>query len=263
MSTDAIADWDVDRIRRETFVEGVETHTTLPSTNDRGLQLAADPQTEIPSLIVTEEQTVGRGRGNKTWWSSPGSLTFSLLLELTPERLPAARWPEVSLTVGSSICHALAANLPGEDVRLKWPNDVYLRGVKVCGVLVEIPPHTSGRMVVGVGLNVANSITLAPPELRQTAIALCDVGGVTSRLDVLIDILNELERQLTLLSEDAELVRSYWRRFDFLIGRSITLSDGIVDQTGTCVGIDDDGALLLRTEAGTRRCYGGVVATIH
>jgi BirA family transcriptional regulator, biotin operon repressor / biotin---[acetyl-CoA-carboxylase] ligase len=251
--------WDVERIIAQTCVAAVEIHASLPSTNDRALQLAAETGTPLPHLVLADQQTRGRGRGQNTWWAASGSLTFSVLLQLDANRLPVARWPEVSLTVGSSICAAVNSLLPGEDVGLKWPNDVYLRGAKLSGILVEIPPHSERRMVIGVGLNVANSAAGAPADLRQRTIALCDVGGPTSRQDVLISVLREFEQQLSLLADDPEAVRSQWRRFDLLIGRSVTIAEGAGEFSGTANGIDDDGALLVRTEGGTRRCYGGVV----
>lgn len=259
MAIESPADWNNDRIVAETFVRDVEVHESLPSTNDHALQLATDDAIATPRLIIAEKQTKGRGRGANIWWSSAGSLTFSLLLNVDPQRLPTSRWPEMSLTVGTSICSAVAQLLPGEDVRLKWPNDVFLRGRKLSGVLVEIPPRTSGRIVIGIGINVNNSIQNAPEELRETAIALCDANAEVSRQDVLISSLQEFDRQLGLLIDQPDAVRRLWRKFDLLTGRSVTISDGLTDATGTCTGIDDDGALLLRNEVGTRRCYGGVV----
>lgn len=261
MSTEPVHGWDVELIVETTLVAAVDVHPSLPSTNDLGLQLAIRDNISLPLLVLANEQTRGRGRGQNSWWSSAGALTFSLLAEFDAQTLPTSRWPEMSLTVGSSICAALRGLLPGEDVRLKWPNDVYVGGAKACGVLVEIPQQSTGRVVIGVGVNVANSVSSAPVELQETAVALCDVGGPTCRQTVLLAILQELESQLTLLVDDPETVRSCWRRDDLLIGRSVTLGDGIAEVSGTAVGIDDDGALLLRTEAGTRRCYGGVVQT--
>lgn len=259
MSCETPAHWNVERILASTCVAAVEVHETLASTNDRALQLAQEDQLALPHLVLTDQQTRGRGRGQNSWWASSGSLTFSLLLELDATRLPVSRWPEVSLTVGSSICAAVHSLLPGEEVGLKWPNDVYLRGAKLAGVLVEIPSRISGRVVIGVGLNVANSVAAGPMELRRRAIALCDVVVPPSREDVLIKVLQELETQLELLSRHPQTVHDCWRQFDLLIGRSVTIVEGSGHLCGTAVGIDDDGALLVRSEAGTRRCYGGVV----
>jgi BirA family biotin operon repressor/biotin-[acetyl-CoA-carboxylase] ligase len=249
-----------ERVLTETFVRTMELHETLASTNDRGVQLAGHPQLAAPCLMVAERQTAGRGRGANRWWSAEGALTFSLVLPLDVHRLPVSRWPELSLTVGTSVCAAVRPFVPSADVRLKWPNDVYLNGRKVSGILVEVPACAQGKIVVGVGLNVNNSIQSAPHELQSKAIAMCDAAGETLvRLDVLIAILQAFEQQLRLLVHSPEDARRRWRQDNLLLGRSVTVGNELGVVTGTCEGIDDDGALLLRTGAGPQRIYGGVV----
>ena len=278
MSLDAPSAYDADRLKAETFVAHVEIHEELASTNDRALELATDSDLPLPGLVVAHRQVQGRGRGSNVWWSSTGALTCSLLLELPADQLPTSRWPEMSLTVGSSVCAALSRRFPGEDVRLKWPNDVYLRGAKLCGILIEVAhvagqverPHTGtrrspderrpARIVIGVGLNVNNSIQQAPEEIRSRAVALCDVGGPQRIEDVLVDVLREFAEQLNGLRRDPASIRAIWRRFDLLSGRTVSIDESSQNRvTGTCLGIDDDGALLLQTDSGPRRCYAGVV----
>ena len=249
-----------ERTIRETFVQTFESHDEIGSTNTRALELTGTNEVAQPCLIIADRQTAGRGRGANRWWSSPGALTFSLLMRLDVDRLPMSRWPELSLTVGSAICVAVAGKIPQADVRLKWPNDVFLNNRKVCGILVEVPPSSSGDVVIGIGLNVNNSIESAPEELRQTAISMCDATNDNIEIcDVLISVLHELERQFNWLSDDASRVRELWRHYDLLLGRSLTIGDERHIATGTATGIDDDGSLLLQTESGLQRMYGGVV----
>ncbi len=245
------------RIERETFVADIEIHEQLTSTNDRALALA-DSIERIPKLVVALSQTGGRGRGSNRWWASEGALTFSLLLE--PARVEKSRWPQLSLAVGVGVCGALEQLLPAADMRLKWPNDVYVNGAKICGILVEVPPKQPGRIVAGIGINVNNSLAGAPEELRNRATSIRDVICQHARLeDVLIAVLNGVEQSLEqLVRRDAALPQA-WRRMCYLTGRSVSLNDGARVISGTCQGIEDDGALLLQTEAGPRRCYGGVV----
>jgi BirA family biotin operon repressor/biotin-[acetyl-CoA-carboxylase] ligase len=249
-----------ERVQSTTFIRTIEVHETITSTNDRGVELAADPRVDAPCLVLAEQQTAGRGRGANRWWAAEGALTFSVVLTPDVHRLPASRWPELSLTMGTSVCAAVRPFVPAADVRLKWPNDVYLNGRKVGGILVEAPGCAQGTIVVGVGLNVNNRIQTAPHELRSKAVALCDViGEALERLDVLIAVLQAFEQQLRLLIHSPEDVRQRWRQDDLLLGRSVTVGNERDVVTGTSAGIDDDGALLLRTEAGPRRIYGGVV----
>ncbi|MCA9111568.1 MAG: biotin--[acetyl-CoA-carboxylase] ligase [Planctomycetaceae bacterium] len=245
---------------RETFVRTVESYEEIDSTNTRALAIVGDVSVEHPCLIIADRQTAGRGRGANRWWSSEGSLTFSLLLSHDIRGLPLARWPELSLTVGTAVCETVRTFLPAGDVRLKWPNDVFLNNRKTCGVLVEVPPAPQGTIVIGIGLNVNNSLQRAPEELRQTAIAMCDVADQPLSPDrVLVSLLNELERQMKLLQKAPDQVRETWRKFDLLLGRNVTVGHEHGAITGTAQGIDDDGALLIQTQAGLRNVYGGVV----
>ncbi len=246
------------RVERETFVAEAEVHAELASTNDRALHLA-QTATRLPRLVVALRQTAGRGRGANRWWADEGALTFSLLLDVP--RLPLERWPQISLTVGGAVCEAVAALIPAADVRLKWPNDVYVNGRKACGILVEVPPApVTGRIVIGIGLNVNNSVSGAPAEIRARATSLRDVGGTSLNLtDVLVAVLRGVDSDLASLDAGDPDLAARWRRLCLLSGRSVALHDGARSIAGTCLGIDDDGALLLQTEAGPRRFLGGVV----
>lgn len=244
-------------IERETFVAQAEVHAELASTNDRALRVASASGT-LPRLIAAVRQTHGRGRGANRWWASEGALTFSLIVDagaIEPERRPL-----VSLVAGGAVCEAVAAHLPEADVRLKWPNDIYLTERKAGGILVEVPPEAPERLVIGIGLNVNVSLRDAPPDVQSRAAALCDVAGRELSLgDVLTAILHRLEADLGRLQTEFGELLSDWRRRCLLTGRCVTLHDGTRAVTGTCLGYDDDGCLLLQTVAGPQRYRSGVV----
>jgi BirA family biotin operon repressor/biotin-[acetyl-CoA-carboxylase] ligase len=303
-------------VERETFVAEAEVHAELRSTNDRALRLA-ETATRLPRLIAALRQTAGRGRGANRWWAGDGALTFSLLLDAPP--VPLERWPQMSLAVGGAVCMAVAGLVPNADVRLKWPNDVFVNGRKACGILVEVPPqhgprrtdfqsvraphdansHAAGatfqtttsqpvshetrpqsqssvdapgrtewqsvlrppgRIVIGIGLNVNNSLAAAPPDVRARATSLRDlVGAALDLTDVLVALLRRIERDLSALAAADPGLPDRWRRLCYLTGRSVAVNDGARSIAGTCLGVDDDGALRLQTEAGPRRFFGGVV----
>ena len=98
---------DLDQVIADTFVQRIDYHAQLRSTNDRALQLAGESDNRFPLLVLTESQTAGRGRGSNRWWSERGSLTFSVMLATEATQLPTERWPQVSLTVGLAVCEAL------------------------------------------------------------------------------------------------------------------------------------------------------------
>ena len=89
---------DINRILRETFVVEVEHHDELGSTNDRAMQRAKQGASRLPLLVIADRQTAGRGRGGNRWWTGPGSLAFSLLLESA-----AVESEEDSLTVAEQL----------------------------------------------------------------------------------------------------------------------------------------------------------------
>src|SRR5687768_5425088 len=135
------------RVRSESFVRSVETHDELGSTNDRALVLAGDPDLPRPALVLAVHQTAGRGRGGNVWRSGPGALTFSLVID-RPWVLSRERMPIRSLDADLAARDAVASLAPRRHVTVKWPNDVYLDGRKLCGILTEVPPGFPDRAVV-------------------------------------------------------------------------------------------------------------------
>ena len=255
---------NIQRIAAESFVQRVAYQEEVGSTNDWALQLAVRQDAVFPLLVATERQLAGRGRGANQWWSAAGALTFSTVVDATQQHLPPAAWPRLSLTVGLAVSEAVEQLLPRHAVRLKWPNDVYLEGRKVCGILIEGVPQRPGVLVVGVGLNVNNSFRNAPAPLSSTGVSLAEVADRDfDRTDVLLAVLNRLARHLDGFGfADSESLAEAWRRRCYLEGRTVTLEMGPNRVTGVCQGIADDGALLLQSDTGVHRYYAGTVARI-
>jgi BirA family biotin operon repressor/biotin-[acetyl-CoA-carboxylase] ligase len=253
---------DLDRIAAETFIEHVDYQAELPSTNDRALQLAKERSDPARQLVLTDRQTVGRGRGANRWWASDGALTFSVLLKPEAISLPGSRWPELALITGLAVCDAFEQLLQGAgDVRLKWPNDVYLSGRKACGILVETGGRQSARIVLGIGINVNNRTDSAPRELREKAVALCELAGHDLPLvEVLIVVLQRLSSRLLWIATGESELQEEWSRRCLLTGRRVEVDVGHRHVVGNCRGIDVDGALLIDTESGCERYVSGVVS---
>src|SRR5205823_9209981 len=150
--------FDLSRIANSGLVARIDYHESIGSTSDRAIEIGALDEAELPLLVLAERQTAGRGRGANRWWSADGALTFSLVLEAPRERLPPARWPQVALAAGIAVCEALQGLAPRAEPRVKWPNDVYLAGGKICGILCESIPGWRERPGVGVGVNGNNRV---------------------------------------------------------------------------------------------------------
>jgi BirA family biotin operon repressor/biotin-[acetyl-CoA-carboxylase] ligase len=252
-----------ERIVRETFVDCVEYRHELSSTSDLALQMLQAGLAPGVLLVIADRQTSGRGRGENRWWSDDGAITFTLVLAGSSSELPARIWPQASLVTALAVSDALLDLVPKLEVRLKWPNDVYLQSRKVAGILVESSPSRPGVPIIGVGVNVNNSIAQAPPALQQSAASLCDVTGRTfERVDVLIRILRHLEVRLRELADHSLALPDVWQRLCMLQGRTVSVESGSQKCVGICQGIDDQGALLLQTESGIQRQLTGVVTRI-
>ena len=252
---------DLRRIRSGTSVRHIELFEEVESTNDAALHLSAGKHTEYPALVLTARQTAGRGRGSNRWWSAAGALTFSVVVQADPARLEPRNRPQVSLASGLAVCRCLSEHLTDNQPRLKWPNDVYVQDRKICGILAETPVGKPDRLVVGIGINVNNSLAGAPPDIRGMATSLFDqVGQPRDPIAVLVSVLNHLELILEWLGTDPARLAAEWQPFCLLTGRDVQLKAGEQDHSGHCLGIAEDGALLLQTAAGNQRHYAGVVS---
>ena len=236
---------DFSRLRRETWLKHVESHESIPSTNDRAISLAAETGLPCPALIIAERQTAGRGRGAHRWESGPGALTFSLILD-RPTSLPRERTPLVSLVVGMATREAIAGVAPRAPVQVKWPNDVYLAGKKVAGILTEITTAAPDRLIVGIGINGNNSLENAPLEIQRRGISLVDhLKTLIEPTELLIRLLVELELGFVKLAETGTIDVDHWQAHCLLTGREISLRAGSLLHTGRCRGVNSDGALQL------------------
>jgi BirA family biotin operon repressor/biotin-[acetyl-CoA-carboxylase] ligase len=251
--------FDLDRIVRSGLVGHVDHHASLGSTNDRALEVAAWADAPLPLLVLAERQTAGRGRGANRWWSAPGALTFSLALEAPAGRLPLDERPRVALVAGLAVCQALEALGPRSEWRVKWPNDVYGDGFKVGGILCEAVPTRPERLVVGIGINVNNSIEGLPVSFAGRSLFDLD-GQVRELTDVLLATLARLAEQWSRLLEAGfgSLTADYRRRC-LLTGRQLTVFSGEERAVGRCQGIDHQGLLVLATDQGLRTIVAGSV----
>jgi BirA family transcriptional regulator, biotin operon repressor / biotin---[acetyl-CoA-carboxylase] ligase len=255
---------DVERIRSAGLVGELEVHSEIGSTNDRAAERAADAALPCPCLILAARQTAGRGRGSNVWWSGPGALTFSVVLEPRRVGLPIESYPQVALAAGLAVCEVIQQSLPQAVVGLKWPNDVFLSGKKVSGILLESPQSSSARLIAGIGLNVNNSLAAAPAELRRTAVSMIDVAGARlDRTGVLIMLLARLDVWLRALALNGPGVFERWRPYCVLTGKHVSLRAGTRDVEGLCRGIDDGGRLLIATSQGTEAHRSGTVLSFE
>ena len=251
---------DLGRVRAETDVAQVESHFELPSTNDRALELAQGSSPALPCLLTAARQTAGRGRKGNRWWSMPGSLTFSLICDLTRWRLSPTDLPQLSLLTAMAVRASLSDITAPWHPQLKWPNDVYLESRKVAGLLLETVPRHPSLLVVGVGVNVNNSIVDAPREVQSVATSVCDVTGQKHELHrLLVSILQQIPHHWSRFAREELNLQEDWRPHCLLTGRVVQLVAGAQRVRGRCESVDQRGALCLRTTEGLQRFFAGTI----
>jgi BirA family biotin operon repressor/biotin-[acetyl-CoA-carboxylase] ligase len=248
---------DIDRILQQTFVARAEYHPSLGSTNDRAAEPAARDAGELPLLVVADRQTAGRGRAAKRWWTGPGALTFSLLVEGRTVGAHEGRSPLVALAVATAVVDAVAPLLPAQALGIHWPNDVFVAGRKLAGILIEVLPDR--QHVIGIGLNTNNSLTDAPAELQATAATLRDLGQRTyDQTDILVELLKRLENEFRCLCHEPQSVAARADALCLQRGQMVTLQGKDRTIAGRCRGVAADGAILIETPAGTEAFFWGI-----
>jgi BirA family transcriptional regulator, biotin operon repressor / biotin---[acetyl-CoA-carboxylase] ligase len=197
------------------------------STNERARALATAGAPH-GTLVTADEQQAGRGRQGRTWSAPPRSaVLMSVVLRDLSETLP--------LAAAVAVCEALPV-----DAQIKWPNDVWIGGRKVAGILVEGRPQ-EGWAVLGIGVNVATSDF--PAELHATSLRL--EGASASVEETLAALVGALGLWLPRPASD---VLAAWRSRDALLGRPVRWENG--SREGTAAGVDETGALIVETADG-------------
>ena len=253
--------FDLSRITRETGVQHVEYHESLESTNKLAREVLSDLLPLCPALVLTANQTAGRGRGANSWWATSGALTFSLVLDVADLQMSPDRLPLVSLATGLAVRNVIADLVPGNSVSIKWPNDVLVGGAKVCGILTE-QHAVDGRsaLVIGVGVNVNNSLAPAPEDVRQRATSLFDLrDGHHDLTDILIGLLPKIDETIAGLRDRQPALLSEMNAHSLLNGLTVTIQVGQAITSGLCRGVDEFGCLIIDDGTDVHRFNVGTV----
>ena len=190
-----------------------------------GGRLAARDGGELPLLVVADRQTAGRGRATNRWWTGPGALAFSLLVDGRTVGARCGRSPLVALAAAMAVVDAVAPLLPGQSLGIHWPNDVFVGGRKLAGILIEVLPDR--RHVIGIGLNTNNSLADAPAELQSTAATLRDLGRTTyDQTEILVQLLKHLEGEFHCLCREPQTVAARADALCLQRGQTLTLQEG-------------------------------------
>lgn len=238
----------------------IEHHLSLPSTNDRAMELAQDGAPE-GTVVMAEEQTRGRGRLGRAWHSPKGTGIW-LSTILRPACSPAAT-AAVTLVAAVALSRAIEAE-SGLRPGIKWPNDLLLSGRKVGGILTEISAELDrvNHLVLGLGVNSNHAAGDFPPDLAGLATSLrIELGRKVSRTALTVRILAEFASSYQeFLERGFASARAEWLERSATLGRAVVATGPTSRLEGLAVDLDPDGALIIKTPAGDlHRVTGGEV----
>ncbi len=219
------------------------------STNEFAKELALKGEVE-GTVVVSEHQRSGKGRLGRKWVSKKGkNILFSVIFR---PKIPVERVAYLTMICSLAIVSSLK-RLFCIDVGIKWPNDIYYKGKKLCGILTEFGAE-QGRLnyaVVGAGINV-NMNPSEFPDIRDTATSLCEIlGKEIERISLFKEILCEIDKEyLNLKKEQFQDIIFRWKSLSTILGRKVCVDTGEKTVKGLAFDFFDDGSLILKRDDG-------------
>lgn len=216
---------------------------TVDSTNLRLKQRAREGSVRAPYLLLAGQQTAGRGRLGRAFVSPPGTgLYMSLLLQPPADTAPG----RMTLLAAVAVCRAIEGMTPCKP-RIKWVNDIFVKGKKVCGILAEA---VGGQVVVGIGVNLRTPPGGFPPEAAVAGALDVNISRAALAGRIAAYLLDGMDN-LT----DPGILEQYRARMP-LTGREVRYTQDGIEKTARVLGVAEDGGLIVEGAAGreTLRC---------
>ena len=217
----------------------------IGSTNDEALILAAKGA-EHGTVVVAEEQTKGRGRLQRSWFSPAGCGIYLSMILRTP--LPIQEAPQSSMVAGLALVKVLQENY-GLQAAIKWPNDVLIRGKKLVGILADMQSDQDYTrfVVIGMGINVNHrqSDLTGPFRYPATSLAI-ELGSPVKRRDLLLNVIHRLETEYDrFLKNGFGAMLTEFERASAILGKQLRIQSGKEEFSGMALGFTREGALRL------------------
>ena len=207
------------------------------STNTRLKEWAREGRIAAPYVLTADSQTAGRGRLGRRFVSPPGTGLYMSILISPPENTDAGK---ITVLAAVAVCRAIH-ELTGLQPKIKWVNDLFLRGKKVCGILAE---RIDEGVIVGIGVNLKTPPVGFPPE-----------AGVAGALDAEVDrfaLAGTIARYFLEGMEnlDTDDAIAYYRAHMPLIGKEIRYQKDGQEKSARVTGVSDDGGLMIQNDSG-------------
>jgi len=231
----------------KTIGQRVIYYPCIDSTNRAARALALQEGTN-GWIVLADEQSAGRGRLDRTWESQAGEDILASIIVYP--HLPPSDMFQLTMITSIAIVQAIE-RICAVSCGIKWPNDIFLNGKKLCGILSEGQVGDQVQfMVIGLGLNV-NSSMAGRKELSSTAISLRDATGRQhDRNALIIAIIENFNRLYASAGRDAERIKCLWEKHAMMLDHKVSIhsDDNVI--SGIACGIMPDGRLILRESSG-------------
>lgn len=254
---------DVDAIKANLDTAGlckeILIFRSTASTNDIAWEYASNEKNN-GLCIFAEHQTAGRGRGANEWLSGPGeSILCSILL------IDCKCGAEL-LTLAAAVATAQAINASSRlDARLKWPNDIIIKGKKVAGILLEAKTADDrSDYVIGVGINCHQTEDFFGQHRFRMPATSIDIQSKTTvnRNSLATELLTSLNEWLKIAQNNSTQIINTWSRLSSQLGHRIILEYNQKQFSGNCIGVDPARGLILKLEDGGVRMFDAAHTTI-
>ncbi|WP_019241996.1 MULTISPECIES: biotin--[acetyl-CoA-carboxylase] ligase [Bacillus] len=244
MSSDSI------RLHLQTNTLGQQIHhlETVESTQRIANDLANKGAVE-GTIVIADEQTLGRGRLARQWYSPKGTgIWMSVILK---PNIPIQQAPQLTLMTAVAVTKAIIETT-GAQARIKWPNDILISGKKMTGILTEMQAEADGihSIVIGIGINVNQKSEDFPEELRDIATSLqIETNQIHSREIIICSVLKHLEQLYELYKQAGfSPIKTLWENYAISVGKRITATTAQNKIIGKALGITNEGVLLVEDD---------------
>tara|TARA_B100000029_G_scaffold58702_1_gene52886 strand:+ start:1294 stop:2295 length:1002 start_codon:yes stop_codon:yes gene_type:complete len=263
--TERLLPWEITKdLKTKSIGKRVYYFEEIDSTQNFAQQIALDKK-EDGTIIIAEKQTAGRGRLDRKWTSPKGGIWFSLIVH---PKFDVSTSTIVPIAGAVALAKSIKKSLD-VDVSVKWPNDLTLDGKKVVGMLVDasFQANNIDFLILGVGINFNIDIKKIEKQLSKTS-NFYGVNSLRKKNDstppkaLVREFLTEFEKTLNQLNkgEKSKIVKEWTKRAD-KIGKKVTVNTTEGKVSGISQGIDNDGALKLKTSNGVKKIFVGDVVS--
>lgn len=228
----------------------IRYYSELGSTNNTAREIAA--KVTEGTVVIAETQTNGRGRLGTEWQSASGGIWLSLILKPS---IPLENVSKITLVAGIAVTNTLRAL--NVDAHIKWPNDVLVKGKKICGILTEVSAEVEkvDHIILGIGINANVKLSDLKDEIRNNSTSIAnELGKAIDRTTFLADLFYELEQQyIRFKTKQFTDIVDEWINLSDTIGKEVKITTPNKIIEGKAVGITERGALVVIDRNGNRQ----------